>query len=146
MVGTLPVPMPRVVLLSAVLGAALALTGCSPTGSTNDSSGNFRGESRLVANAIEDLQSAGAKGNEADICENLLSRSLARQMGARGGCAKAVDAALKDTDSFDLKVESVRVQGTRATARVKADRGDRDEILTLGLVKEGAGWRISDLG
>jgi hypothetical protein len=147
MVGTLPVPMLRVVPLSAVLGAALALGGCSPTGSTNDSSGNFRGESRLVANAIEDLQSAGAKGNEADICENLLSRTLARQMGARGGgCAKAVDAALKDTDSFDLKVESVRVQGTRATARVKADRGDRDEIVTLGLVKEGAGWRISDLG
>ena len=68
-------------------------------------------------------------------------------MGARAGsCAKAVDAALDDTDSFSLKVESVRVQGDRATARVEADRGDRDEIITLGLVKQGTGWRISDLG
>jgi predicted small secreted protein/copper chaperone CopZ len=148
MVGTLAVLMPRRVLAAvAVLAAAPALAGCTTAGSGNDSSGDFKGEARLVANVVEDLQSAGSKGREGDICTNLLARSLAVRIGARANsCAKAVNAALEDTDVFDLKVESVRVQGTRATARVKADRGDRDEFVTLGLVKSGPGWRISDLG
>jgi predicted small secreted protein len=148
MVGTLAVLVPRPVLAAvAVLAAALALAGCTTAGAGNDSSGDFKGEARLVANVVEDLQSAGSKGREGDICTNLLARPLAVRIGARANsCAKAVDAALKDTDAFDLKVESVRVQGNRATARVRADRGDRDEVVKLGLVKQGPGWRISDLG
>ncbi len=148
MVGTLAVPMPRPVL-AAVLAAvpALALAGCTASGSGDDSSGDFQGQARLVANTVEDLQSAGSKGREGEICTNLLARPLAVRIGARANsCAKAVDAALEDTDAFDLEVKSVRVQGARATARVRADRGDRDELVTLGFVKQGAGWRISDLG
>jgi hypothetical protein len=151
MVGTLAVLVPRRVLAAlAVLAAAPALAGCTTTGSGNDSSGDFKGEARLVANVVEDLQSAGSKGREGDICTNLLARSLAVRIGARANsCAKAVNAALEDTDVFDLKVESVQLRGTRATARVKADRGDSDEFVTVGLVKMGPptqGWRISDLG
>jgi hypothetical protein len=150
MVGTLPVPMPARVLLVAAALVVPLLAGCTQTGTSSDSSGDFKGEARLVANTIEDLQSAGSKGHEDEICTNLLAAPLARRMGARGGtCAKAVDAALKDTDTFALDVQSVHVDGTRATARVKADRGDRDEIVTLALVKSGPpsnGWRISDLG
>jgi hypothetical protein len=133
--------------VAIALLAAAALAGCTTTGAKDDSSGDFQGQARLVANTVEDLESAGSKGNEGDICSNLLAPALARSMGARAGsCAKAVDAALDDTDSFSLKVESVRVQGDRATARVKADRGDGDESVRLGLVKQGTGWRISDLG
>jgi copper chaperone CopZ len=148
MVGTLAVPMPRRVHAAvAVLAAVPALAGCAAVGSSDNSSGDFQGEARLVANTVEDLQSAGSKGREGEICTNLLARPLAVRIGARANsCAKAVEAALKDTDAFDLKVESVRVSGTSATARVRADRGDRDEIVVLGLVKQGAGWRISDLG
>ena len=150
MVGTLAVPMPRPVLAAvAVLAAApaLALAGCTASGSGDDSSGDFQGQARLVANTVEDLQSAGSNGREGEICTNLLARPLADRIGARANsCAKAVDAALEDTDAFDLEVESVGVQGSRATARVRADRDDRDELVTLGFVKQGASWRISDLG
>jgi hypothetical protein len=138
--------MPGKLSLIAVVLALAALAGCAATGS-GDSSGDFRGEQRSVASVVEDLQSAGSKGDEDDICTNLLAAPLARRMGARrGGCARAVNAARKDADAFDLKVESVRIQGSRATARVRADRGDRDELTTLGLVKSGATWRITDLG
>jgi hypothetical protein len=68
-------------------------------------------------------------------------------LAKRGGtCEKAVDGALKDSDSFGLTVESVSIDGQQATARVKADRGDTDVIRTLTLVKQGTGWRISEFG
>ena len=38
----------------------------------------------------------------------------------------------------------MRITGTNATARVKADRGKNDVIRTINLVKEGPGWRISE--
>ncbi len=38
----------------------------------------------------------------------------------------------------------MRISDTDATARVKADRGKKDVIRTINLVKEGPGWRISE--
>ena len=129
------------------LGAivAVAVAGCAGQTTTNDSSGKFRGEQRLVANTIEDFESAASKGDQDQICRDLLARSLVVRYTEHGGtCEAAVDGALKDTDSFGLTVESVRVTGTDATARVKADRGKNDVLRTINLVKEGPGWRISE--
>src|SRR5512133_3611556 len=144
MVGTLPVPMHRWALILAAT-AALAVGGCTSSGSSNDSSGKFSGEQRLVANTIEDFESAASKGDQDKVCRDLLARPLVVRYTERGGsCEHAVDGALKDTDSFGLTVESVRISGTDATARVKADRGKKDVIRTINLVKEGPGWRISE--
>ena len=129
------------------LGAivAVAVAGCATQTTSNDSSGKFRGESRLVANTIEDFESAASKGDQDQICRDLLAKPLVATYAKRGGtCEHAVDGALKDTDSFGLTVESVRVDGTQATARVKADRGKKDVIRTITLAKEGPGWRISE--
>jgi hypothetical protein len=38
----------------------------------------------------------------------------------------------------------VRISAAQAAARVKADRGKHDVLRTINLVKEGAGWRISE--
>jgi hypothetical protein len=129
------------------LGAivAVAVAGCAGQTTTKDSSGKFRGEQRLVANTIEDFESAASKGDQDQICRDLLARSLVVRYTEHGGtCEDAVDGALKDTDSFGLTVESVRITDTDATARVKADRGKNDVIRTINLVKEGPGWRISE--
>ena len=125
--------------------AAVAVAGCaSQTTSNDDSSGKFRGEQRLVANTIEDFESAASKGDQDQICRDLLAKPLVATYAKRGGtCEGAVDDALKDTDSFGLTVESVRIAATQATARVKADRGKKDVLRTMTLVKEGPGWRIS---
>ena len=37
-----------------------------------------------------------------------------------------MNAAIKDTDSLDMTVEAVRVNGDRATARVKFETGKKD--------------------
>ena len=129
------------------LGAivAVAVAGCASQTTTKDSSGKFRGDQRLVANTIEDFESAASKGDQDQICREMLAKPLVATYAKRGGtCESAVDGALKDTDSFGLTVESVRITGTQASARVKADRGKNDVLRTINLVKEGTGWRISE--
>ena len=119
---------------------------CTAQGS-NDSSGKFTGDKRLVANAIEDFESAASKGDQDKICRDLLAKALVAQYAKHGGsCEKAVDGALKDSDSFGLTVDSVSITGNQAVARVKADRGEKDVQRNITLVKEGAGWRISEFG
>jgi hypothetical protein len=126
---------------------AVAVTGCAAQTTSNDSSGKFRGEQRLVANTVEDFESAASKGDQDQICRELLAKALVAQYAEHGGtCEQAVDGALKDSDSFGLTVESVRIADAQATARVKADRGKKDVLRDLTLVKEGPGWRISAFG
>jgi hypothetical protein len=126
---------------------AVAVTGCAAQSTSKDSSGKFRGEQRLVANTVEDFESAASKGDQDQICRELLAKALVAQYAEHGGtCEQAVDGALKDSDSFGLTVESVRIADAQATARVKADRGKKDVLRDLTLVKEGPGWRISAFG
>ena len=128
----------------AVLAAVL-LAGCAAQSSNNDDTSKFKGDQRLVANTVEDFQSAASKGDQDKICRDLLAKALVQQYSQRGGtCEKVVDAALKDTDSFDLTVEKVAISGQQATATVKADRGKKDLTQAITLVKQGAGWRISE--
>jgi hypothetical protein len=131
----------------AAAAVALALAGCAAQSTSKDSSGKFRGAQRLVANTVEDFESAASKGDQGKICRDLLAEQLAARYAQRGGtCEKAVDGALKDTDSFGLTVESVAITGTQAAVRVKADRGKKDILQSMALVKQGQGWRISAFG
>jgi hypothetical protein len=135
-------PLPVVLLAAAAIAA-----GCTTQATSSDSSGKFKGEQRLVANTVEDFESAASKGDQGKICRDLLSKELVATYAQHGGsCDKAVDGALKDTDSFGLTVESVALNGSQATARVKADRGKNDVIRTMTLVKQGPAWRINEFG
>ncbi|HEX7297865.1 MAG TPA: hypothetical protein VF257_02590 [Solirubrobacteraceae bacterium] len=126
---------------------ALALAGCTAQTPTKDSSGNFKGDQRLVANTVEDFESAASKSDEGKICRELLAQALVTRYAQRGGtCEKAVDGALKDTDSFGLTVEKVSITGSEAAVSVKADRGKKDIVQPMTLVKQGQGWRISAFG
>jgi hypothetical protein len=127
------------------LAAAVLVAGCTTQStSNNDSTSKFRGDQRLVANTVEDFESAASKGDQDKICRDLLAKALVQQYAQHGGtCEKIVDATLKDTDSFNLTVERVTISGQQATASVKADRGKNDINQALTLVKQGTGWRIS---
>jgi outer membrane PBP1 activator LpoA protein len=131
-------------LVPLALVAALVLAGCTTQSTSNDSSGKFSGEQRLVANTVEDFESAASDGDQDKICRDLLARALVAQYAQRGRtCERAVDGALKDTDSFEMTVERVAITGTQAAVRVKSDRGKEDLQQSLTLVKQGQGWRIS---
>jgi hypothetical protein len=132
-------PLAAVPLVLAALAA-----GCAGTSS---SANDFEGEQQRVADVVEKLQSAGETGDAKEICEQVLAKSLADQIKAAGAtCEQEVDKAIKDADDFDLEVESVTIEGDRATAKVKGrDRG-ADRVRTFEFEKEGSNWRATDLG
>jgi hypothetical protein len=133
-------------LFALLLGAALAAGGCA--GAADDSAKDFRGDQRLVAEAVEDLQDAGTKGDGNKICEQLLTKELVAQIRRAGAesCADAVEDALADADAFEISVEKVAIDGARATATVKSEAGDDERMDTLTLERAGRDWRISSLG
>lgn len=132
-------------LVAACL-AALTLSACGAA--DEDSSTDFRGEERLVANVVEDLSDAGAERDADAIC-GLLSEDLIKQIrttaGGRATCADAVDDAVEDADAFAIDVKSVKVDGTGATAVVESKENDDEIRDTLTLVKESGRWKISAL-
>jgi hypothetical protein len=133
----------RALSATALLLAAAAATGCGAGTTSEDTSDRFQGQERLVANTVENLQSAADDGENAEICRDLLSRAFAARMAeAAAGCPAAVDAALEDADSNELDVRSVRIAGDRATARMRLETGDRDRFVNMTLVRQGNGWRI----
>jgi len=146
MQGTLS-PMPTAVRpLLAVFAAAAALGGCST--SEEDSSADFQGDQKLVANVVEDLQDAGAEKDADAVCQ-LLSEDLIAKIrataGGRATCAEAVDDAIQDADAFDLDVKSVKITGTTASAVVESQDDDKDVRDTLTFAKDGPRWKISAL-
>ena len=132
-------PRPLTVLLAALAA------GCAPQqSSSSDSVSKFNGDQRAVARSVEDLESAASDSDEAKLCTQVLARALTDRLAAAGGgCTNAVNAAIKDTDSLDMTVESVRVNGDRATARVKFETGKNDRRGTVALVREGGRWRVA---
>lgn len=132
---------------AALLGAAV-LSGCAAT--TKDSAAKFTGERKAVAQAVEDLQSAGKKKDAQRICDDLLARDVVARLkksgGAKHDCANALSDSLDDADSFDMTVKQVRVSGTTATATVKSEAGKKDPTDTLTFVKEGQNWKLSAIG
>jgi hypothetical protein len=134
------------VLAATTLALASVAAGCG--GATDDdSAGDFSGRQALVASTVEDLSAAASdRDGEDEICGQLLAATLVDRLSAGGaGCRTTVGEALENTDSSDLTVRSVRIDGTRATARVAADTGDEERVLTVGLVRERDRWKISQL-
>ena|SRR5215207_4205777 len=137
--------MPRS-LLALLVAAAAVVAGCGGQQSSEDTSDRFRGQQRLVANTVEDLQSAAEDSDEGKICRDLLAQALADRLArGTGGCQATVAAALDDTDTNELDVRSVQITGERATARVRLETGDRDRVARVTLVRERNGWRIAAL-
>src|SRR4051812_46970965 len=114
--------------------SALTLSACGTNG--NDSSSDFKGEQKAVAQAIEDFQSASRKGDEDKICTDLLAPALVNKIksASKGTCQDALNDSLQDVDSFEIDVKKVSVNGTTATATVETDTGGDDhatDTLTL---------------
>lgn len=118
---------------------AVGAAGCGST--TKDSAGNFKGEPKAVASAVDDLQSAGRDRNSGKMCGELFSAALVARIKAasKQTCEKALDESLKDVDGFKLEVvkNGITINGTTATAKVKTQSGTDDHRQdTIQLVKE----------
>ncbi len=141
---------PRLTAAVVVL-AALFAAGCGAA--AKDSTDDFRGEARQVAVAIEDYQDAARKGDEEEICKDLLAPELVRIIeaqakGGRGSCPGRLSDSLRDADGFEIDVKKVDVSGTRATATITSEGRDKDRTDTMTLLKTGTPprWRIASVG
>jgi hypothetical protein len=132
--------------LAALIALLVALTLAACGSAGTDSSTDFEGQEREVASTVEDLQSAASDDDASEICRTLLAKSLLDEIGGSGaGCRKAVTTALDAADTTELKVESVQVNGTNATARVESGSGDGATTRTVQLTREGSNWKIATL-
>jgi hypothetical protein len=132
--------MKRVALVLAVLG--LAGCGAQPTSSSLD---KFKDpDQKAVAQKVEDLESAGKRGNTDDICSNILAQSLVSQLNAAGtDCATEIQKAIDDANEFDLEVQKVTITGNTATAEVK--QGDTGPVEKMEFTREKNDWRATAL-
>jgi len=123
----------------------VAIAGCGAA--ARDSSKSFNGEERTVARVMEDLEKAGRDGDEKKICTKLLSKTLLAALKKQGtNCTTAVKEAIEDTDSFDLKVQDVKISGPHATVKVKSGAtGSSEKTDQLDLEREGSTWKIASL-
>lgn len=132
--------MRRASLVLALL--VLPLAGCT---AAQSSKSNFKGEAGKVAAVVDDLAQAGRTGNAKKICSDILARQLVAELKSAGGdCESEMKAAIQDASDYDLKVDSVKVTGGSATARVR--QGTKGKVATFSFIKEKGDWRASALG
>ena len=132
--------MRRASLVLALL--LLPLAGCT---AAQSSKSNFKGDAGKVAAVVDDLAQAGRTGNAKKICSDILARQLVAELKSAGGdCESEMKAAIQDASDYDLKVDSVKVTGGSATARVR--QGTNGRVATFSFIKEKGDWRASALG
>jgi hypothetical protein len=132
----------RRALLAAVL-LALLLAACGAAPQTSKS--KFKGEQQKVAQVVDDLAAAGRSGDAQKICSDILSKSLVAELKSAGGdCVSEMKSAIDDASDYDLRVRTVKVNGTTATAEVR--QGDKGAVATYSFIKEDGAWRASQLG
>jgi hypothetical protein len=136
--------MPR--RIAPLLLLALLVGGCSAAGSSGVDTKKYNGASKAVATTLNDLADAGRKKDGGRVCSQLLSSRRVDQLDrTAGSCRSALDNQLDDADVFDMDVDSIRVAGNRATARVRSNFDGHKQPRTLGLVLEQNHWRLDSI-
>jgi hypothetical protein len=129
--------------LPSLLCAASLTLGMTACGSTTVSTSSFKGEAKEVAQAVANLQSNATAGEERKICAEDLATPIVTRLGGTKSCETAIKNQLTEVDSFEVTVESVKVEGTKATANVRSIKSGKTWLGTLELVKEGGKWKTS---
>jgi hypothetical protein len=132
----------RRLLLASTLVAALAIGGCTTSG-TSSSSKKFTGAESDVATAVSDLQKAAQRKDGSKICTDLLAKPAVDELGGSSKCPDEVEKAATDSDEFSLEVQDVTVDGTQATAKVRQGKSGNTKLVRF--VKEGNSWKLTGL-
>jgi hypothetical protein len=118
---------------------AMVLAACGTSVSTS----SFKGERQKVAQVVANLQKHASALEASKICAEDLAAARVAQLNAQGGCKKTLETQVKQIDSYEATVESVRVSGATASAEVKSINAGKKAIQTMSFVKEGGRWKAS---
>jgi len=131
--------MRRAAALVCLLLSTLGATACGTTTST----AGFKGTEHEVAQTIADLQSDVTSSERKKICERDLAAPVVARLGGQKSCEAVVKNRLSEIDKTELTVESVKVDGSNATAQVKSVYGGKKKVHAVSLTKEGSRWKIT---
>jgi len=106
--------------LSLLAVPALTLAACGGGGSDKDQ----------ITEIIEE-----GNANPSSVC-NHLDAELLKQIGGKDGCEKAAKGQPKDAST---KIDSLKIDGDKATAKVK----DKSGASTITFVKQDGDWKVS---
>jgi hypothetical protein len=131
-------------LVAGVSALALAggVTACAETASTS----NFKGESHNVAQTVSNFENDATSLDQKKVCENDLAAVLTTRLRSVGGCQTVLKSQLREIDALTMSIESISVNGTKASARVKSTFSGKSRVATLTLVKEGSKWKVAGVG
>lgn len=121
----------------AALAAALsvALAGClGPS------------DEQKIRAAVTGLAEAARARHYGEICERYLSNTLREQIRLVGNCSRLLKKMLGGPGfdpRFRLAVESVEIDGNRATTRVRTTAEGHTTTVNWSLVREGDNWRLA---
>jgi len=127
----------------ALVAAFAALAGCG--GGDDDAQTATQpavaSDQRGVLQTLDALQSASRRAAGAEICGDLFTPRLVRSLerASTRGCATEVRTRLFRRDDVISVQRGIVVEGTTATAVIRAGNGD---VSTLRLRKRGDRWRI----
>ena len=130
--------------------AALAPGGCGATSQKN--LGQFKDREHDVAKTVYDLRDAAQRRDASKICDDYLTGALKADLALKAkatnrgkDCADELSDSLRDADSFDITVESVKVNGNDATVQIKTKLSHgKNPTDTLQLSNQ-QGWRLNAL-
>ena len=129
--------------LAGVLLAAIALSGCLP--GSDDEPKPITGAPKEVADVITRLERATQRRDFGVLCDQLFTPSARARAGGKD-CVALLRETAKDVRRARIRLLDVRVEGNRATARVRTmSEGQTAVEETINLVRRRGRYRISAL-
>jgi hypothetical protein len=127
----------------ALCGALFALSGCSLGG--GEKAHPPRGAPKQVAEAMQRFDDAAQRRDFRTICRELFTAEARRRAGG-ADCERLLRSATEDVRRPRIQIVSIRIEGKRATVRVRsraAGQGPLEDEVEL--VRQRGGYRIAAL-
>ena len=123
----------------AVALMAIALAGCGPFGG--------KSEQDKASDTVTQLIEARNQGDFVKVCSLIASQQLAKFKQAGTTCERALPKLARKGTTTSINIDQVRVSGDRATVDATVSQnGGAGNAQTILLVKEGADWKVSQVG
>jgi len=117
----------------------IALAGCGPFGG--------KSEQDKAGDTVTQLIEARNQGDFVKVCSLIASQQLAKFKQAGTTCERALPKLAQKGTTTSINIDQVRVSGDRATVDATVSQnGGAGNAQTILLVKEGADWKVSQVG
>ncbi len=104
-----------------------------------------RGAPREIAQVVQRLERATARGDWGAVCRDLLTRAARRRAGGPD-CVRLTREAGQQIERPAIEIASIRVRGDSAQVGVRTRaRGQAEVIDVLELRRERGAWRVEAL-